>query len=261
MPAPHIPTPIDQLAHRRFSFYPAIANVEHNEWLFRRLEWDGIQVMNTKTQEELWIPRRFLGGVASTEEPVVIVGLLKDLEYREGEIVPLVRRVIEMPRAVNDVARPLSALPRPTQLAPVVGIRLESEDRRSSGRAVLPKVALGLLVCVVGLAMVRDNPWSTRARFFAPAPRVPLPFTAGDDYLSIVSRLGRPASDRTRAVSGGELHLLRYPDRGYALAIFGLDRDSARYLGAVGRGGRILHSVPLSDGTDSSALLIRLMSR
>jgi len=43
--------------------------------------------------------------------------------------------------------------------------------------------------------------------------------------------------------------------------IFGLDRDSARYIGAVGRGNRIIHSVPLSDGTDSAALLARLMSR
>jgi hypothetical protein len=260
VPAPHIPTPIDQLAHRRFSFYPAIAHVEHNEWTFRRAEWDGIQVMNTKTQEELWIPRRFLGGVASTEEPVVIVGLVKELEYREGEIVPLVRRVIEMPRAVNDVARPMSAAPRAAQLAPVVGIRVESAERPSSSR-VLPKVALGLLVCVVGLSILRDNPLSTRARFFAPAPRLPLPFIASDDYLSIVSRIGRPASDLTHTVIGGELHVLRYPNRGYALVIFGLDRDSARYIGAVGRGNRIIHSVPLSDGTDSAALLARLISR
>ena len=112
MPAPHIPTPLDQLGHRRFSFYPAIVSIEHNEWLFRSSDWDEIQVMNTKTHEEVWIPRRFLGGVSSAEEPVVIVGLVKELEYREGAIVPLIRRVIEMPRAVNDVPRPMNAAPR-----------------------------------------------------------------------------------------------------------------------------------------------------
>ena len=262
VPAPHIPTPLDQLGHRRFSFYPAIANVEHNEWTFRRAEWDGIQVMNTKTQEELWIPRRFLGGVASTEEPVVIVGLLKELEYREGEIVPLVRRVIEMPRAVNDVPRPVSAAPRPAQLAPVVGIRLESDEQVSSGRGVLPKVALGLLTCVVGLVLFRDGPLSTRARFLTAAARVPLPYTANDDYLSIVSRIGRPVSDSVRTPkTGGEVHLLRYPDRGYALVLFGAYRDQAHYIGAVGRGGRVVHSVTLSDGTDSSALLAHLTAR
>jgi hypothetical protein len=265
VPAPHIPTPLDQLGHRRFSFYPAIVNIEHNEWLFRRSDWDEIQVMNTKTQEELWIPRRFLGGVSSGEEPVVIVGLVKEIEYREGAIVPLVRRVIEMPRAVNravnDVPRPASAAPRLGQLAPVVGIRLENEEHPSKSRGVLPKVAVGLLLCVVGLAIFRDGPFSTRARFFTATPRVPLPFTASDDYLSIVSRIGRPASNSVRMVSDGEIHILRYPDRGYALVVYGPDRDQARYVGAVGRGGRIIHSVTLPDGTDSSLLLSRLTAR
>jgi hypothetical protein len=147
VPAPLIPTPLEQLAHRRFSFYPAIVNVEHNEWLFRRSDWDEIRVMNTKTHEELWIPRRFLGGVASTEEPVVIVGLVKELEYREGEVVPLVRRVIEMPRAVaravNDTPRPSDFAPPTRRPAPVVGIRLESEVRPSKGRGLLANVAAG----------------------------------------------------------------------------------------------------------------------
>ena len=270
MPAPHIPTPLDQLGHRRFSFYPAIVNIEHNEWLFRGSDWDEIQVMNTKTNEELWIPRRFLGGVASAEEPVVIVGLVKELEYREGAIVPLVRRVIEMPRAVNDVPRPASAAPRLEGLAPVVGIRVESEELPSRRRSLLPKVAVGLLVCVVGLAIFRDGPFSTRARFFTATPRVPLPFTASDDYLSIVSRIGRPASDivlkppssgEIQPPVGGEIHMLRYPDRGYMLVVYGPNLDQARYIGAVGRGGRVIHSVTLPDGSDSSFLVAHLIAR
>jgi hypothetical protein len=260
VPAPHIPTPLDQLGHRRFSFYPAIVSIEHNEWLFRSSDWDEIQVMNTKTHEEVWIPRRFLGGVSSAEEPVVIVGLVKELEYREGAIVPLIRRVIEMPRAVNDVPRPINAAPRLERLAPVVGIRIESEDHPSKRRGLLPKVALGLLVCVIGLAIFRDGPFSTRARFFTATPRIPLPFTADDDYLSIVSRIGRPASDFVRNGPGGEIHLLRYPDRGYALVLYGAHRDQAQYVGALGRGGRVIHSVTLADGTDSSAFIARLIA-
>ncbi len=262
VPAPYIPTPLDQLGHRRFSFFPSLVNVEHNEWLFRRSDWDEIQVMNTKTHEELWIPRRFLGGVSSTEEPVVIVGLLKELEYREGVVVPLVRRVIEMPRAVNDAPRPAGPVSVPGRLAPVVGIRVENEGHPSKRRGLLPKVALGLLTCVVGLVLFRDGPLSTRARFFTAPARLPLPYTASDDYLSIVSRAGRPASDSVRTpLSGGEVHLLRYPDRGYSLVLFGADRDQARYVGALGRGGRVIHSVTLPDGTDSSALLARLTAR
>lgn len=258
VPAPHIPTPLDQLGHRRFSFFPSLVNVEHNEWLFRSSDWDEIQVMNTKTHEELWIPRRFLGGVSSTEEPVVIVGLLKELEYREGVVVPLVRRVIEMPRAVNEAPRSSPAA-APGRLAPVVGIRTESDASPSKGRGILPKVAAGLLTCVVGLVLFRDGPLSTRARFFTAPARLPLPYSANDDYLSIVSRIGRPVSDFVRTPkTGGEVHLLRYPDRGYALVLFGPDRDQARYIGAVGRGGRVIHSVTLPDGSDSLALLVRL---
>lgn len=262
MPAPHIPTPLDQFGHRRFSFYPAIVSVEHNEWLFRRSDWDEIQVMNTKTHQELWIPRRFLGGVSSAEEPVVIVGLVKELEYREGVVVPLVRRVIEMPRAVNDTPRPSGFAPPRGGLAPVVGIRLESETHPSQGRGLLVKVAAGLLTCIVGLVIFRDGPLSTRARFFTATARVPLPFTASDDYLSIVSRIGHPASDVARTSPGGlEFHLLRFPDRGYTLVLLGHDRDQAAYAGALGRGGRVIHSITLPDGTDSSALLSRLISR
>ncbi len=260
VPAPQIPTPLDQLGHRRFSFFPSLVNVEHNEWLFRRSDWDEIQVMNTKTHQELWIPRRFLGGVSATEEPVVIVGLLQELEYREGVVVPLVRRVIEMPRAVNDAPRP--SVPAPGRLAPVVGIRTESAAHPAHGRGLLPKVAVGLLTCVVGLVLFRDGPLSTRARFFSMPARIPLPYQASDDYLAIVSRAGRPASDSVRTpLSGGEVHVLRYPDRGYSLVLFGADRDQARYIGALGRGGRVIHSVTLPDGTDSSALVARLTAR
>ncbi len=68
--------------------------------------------VNTKSQQELWIPRRFLSGVSSIEEPFVIVGLLKELEYREGMVVPLVRRVIEMPRRRQRRAAALAEAPR-----------------------------------------------------------------------------------------------------------------------------------------------------
>jgi len=105
------------MGNRSFSFYPAIRNIQHNEWQFRRAHPDEIQVMNTKSLQELWIPRGFLSGVSSIEEPVVIVGLLKELEYREGIVVPHVRRVIQMPLAANDIPRPwLNAPAEPGQL-------------------------------------------------------------------------------------------------------------------------------------------------
>src|SRR5678815_4383623 len=123
MSIPPIPTPLESLGGRPFSFYPAILNIEHNEWLFRKATWSEILVHNVKSKEEIWIPRRFIGELSRTDEPVVIVGLVKELEYRGGVILPYQRRIIEMPVAVND-RRPATGAPRP-EPAPIVGIRLE----------------------------------------------------------------------------------------------------------------------------------------
>jgi hypothetical protein len=262
VPAPHIPTPLEQLGGRPFSFYPAIQNIQHNEWQFRRAHPDEIQVMNTKSQQELWIPRGLLSGVSSIEEPVVIVGLLKELECREGVVAPHVRRVIEMPRAVNDVPRPLrpwSSASEPGQVAQVVGIRLESSPESQKSRKLLGVVAAGVLTCIVGTVIFRDATAGSRARFFGTTSRLSLPFTGADDYESIVSRIGYPESSRSRPLQDGRaLYLLRYPDRGFTVVLAGGDRGHAFYLGALGRGGRVVHSVLFPNGQDSTAFLIRL---
>ena len=49
-------------------------------------------------------------------------------------VVPHVRRVIEMPRAVNDVPRPWLTPAQPGKLAPVVGIRVESAPESQKSR-------------------------------------------------------------------------------------------------------------------------------
>jgi hypothetical protein len=248
---PHIPTPLEQLGRRPFSFYPAIRNLGHNEWLFACARGDEIQVVNTKSSEELWIPRRFLGGVSSIEEPVVIVGLVKELEYREGIVVPRVLRVIEMPRAVNDIPRPWVGAPATGQFAPVEGIRLESSDESRRGRKLWGAVAMSILVCIVGMVMVRS--------FYSAPARLYLPFNADDDYTSVVERWGLPDSSRSRpAPDGLEFYLLRYPNRSLTLVLWGRDRSHASYIGALVRGGRIGDSVALPDGHDSAALLSRL---
>src|SRR5437867_9398615 len=121
MSIPPIPPPIESLGPRPFSFYPAILNIEHNEWMFRKATWSEILVYNMKSKEEIWIPRRYIGEISRIEDPVVIVGLVKELEYRGGAILPYQRRIIQMPMAVGD-RRHVSSPPRP---APVVGIKLE----------------------------------------------------------------------------------------------------------------------------------------
>ena len=96
---------------------PPILNIEHNEWLFRKATWSEILVVNCKTSNEIWIPRRFLGEVSRIEDPVLIVGLNRELEYKAGAVWPYQRRVIEMPVAVGGSAASNPA-PAPERIAP-----------------------------------------------------------------------------------------------------------------------------------------------
>src|ERR1700761_5083529 len=130
MASPPIPPSLEHLAARPFSFYPPIVNLEHNEWLFRKATWSEIQVVNCRSAEEVWIPRRFVGEVSRVDDPVLIVGLNRELELKGGLIVPFQRRIIEMPLAVNAPIPSRGAGEERSQPAPVVGIRLEPTDRR-----------------------------------------------------------------------------------------------------------------------------------
>ncbi len=129
MRAPSIPPPIAQLGSLAFSFYPAILNIQHNQWIYQSATWSEVMVRNTRTNETISIPRRYVGEVSSVEAPVAIVGLLTELEYREGAVLPAKHRVIEMPLAVND-SRPVWRERKPSEPAPVVGIRLEMAASR-----------------------------------------------------------------------------------------------------------------------------------
>jgi hypothetical protein len=156
MPGPPIPASFESLGRRPFSFYPPIVNVEHNEWILRRANWTDFQVINTKTKDELCVPRRFVGEGALVEEPVMIVGLVKELEYREGAVLPHVRRVIEMPRAVNSSVSPRAVPGLPPRIAPVVGIRIEAEPRSRAWRLLVGLVAAAVLICVAVVIFVQS---------------------------------------------------------------------------------------------------------
>jgi hypothetical protein len=216
-----LPTPLDQLGSRHFSFYPPILGIEHNQWTFRRATASEIHVVNTRTLEDLLIPRRFIGEVSTVGEPVVIVGLVKELEYSAGatvsQVVPHVRRVIEMPRAVNDLPRP--ALRR-AQPAEIVGIRVEPAPR---SRWLLGTVAAALLACVAVLSF---------------STRVEPPFSSHDDYDSIVARLGPPAHDSTHIANGKQYRRLAYPK--HALTLLLID---GHYAGAYDPTGHLIHAV------------------
>jgi hypothetical protein len=249
MSVPPIPPQFELLTHRPFSFYPAILNVKHNEWLIRRTTWSEILVVNCKTGLEVWVPRRFVGEVSRIDEPVMIVGLLKELEYKGGSVWPHERRVIEMPVAVNQGPRG-GQKPQAESPALVVGIRFEpgpeSRVSRLIGAALLGGVLLVLL-----LVALAHRPVS-----FLGVEQTELGLTAEDDYHSIVRKLGAPADDRWKPDSGEiQYRVLEYADPPMSVVLMGADRESARYIGALDGKWRPIHSVQLPDGSDMRPML------
>jgi hypothetical protein len=254
MASPPIPL-VEHLAGRPFAFYPAILNVEHNQWFFRKSTWSEIVVVNSKSSMELSIPRRFVGEVSSIDEPVLIVGLLRELEYRDGTVWPYRRRVLEMPLAVgaenpHDTSRS-PAIANRRGPAPVVGIRLET--RRSRRTVKLVGGAMAAAVFLGGVSLVREN--SIRPRPLT--GRSLMALTAVDSYASVVRKLGPPGADRTVIQDGTPYRALTYSGRRFTVI---LDGSDSHYVGAVDSNWNPIHSVTLSSG-ESSATLLRGLKR
>jgi hypothetical protein len=254
MPVPPVPPPLEQLGHRPFSFYPAILNIEHNEWLYRRATWSEVLVQNTKTNEEVWLPRAYLGEISRVDEPVMIVGLMKELEFKAGAVWPAERRVIEMPRAVNETRR-LFVSEVPPGPAPVVGIRIESAHGSGIGRFLIGGVALGIAGCVLAVSLYRGGVIGSRV-FYTPSMQNGLGLSAWDDYQTVVRVLGAPSEERSRSDPGQpHYRVLWYAQRGIYVVLMGRDGDDARYAGAVDRNWHPIHTVELPGRGNSDSLL------
>lgn len=188
MPGPLIPTPFDHIGRRRFSFYPAIVGIEHNEWTLRRITSSEVQVANTKTGEEIWIPRRFLGDVTAIEDPFMIAGLVKELEYKAGAVLPYRRRVLQMPHAVNGAAPMWMQAPQPSEPsnkpAKVIGIRVESGPTSRTGKWILTWVVAGILACIAAaetlIVFGGHRAAASRKPMLVPSDPRHVPFTPPD---------------------------------------------------------------------------------
>jgi len=244
---PLIATGLAELRHGRFSFYPAIVGVRHNEWILRRATWTDILVANAKTSEEIWIPRRLVGEVSSIEAPFRIVGLVKVLEYREGMVLPHRRSVIEMPRAVNDFHRSNLRPALYGRPAGVVAIRAESNSDSRFWRVLRGSIATGILACVAVMFVVRDAHLGTRFGWTSATPRLPN-FNQWDDYSSVVKKLGNPTSDRwvQSGFGSGGYRRLWFSRKGVTLILAGASPDNAHYAGTLNRDGEIIQSVDAS---------------
>lgn len=145
------PSPLDYIGLRRFAFYPPIRNLEPSEWTLGTGSWTEVQVINSSTGTEIWIPRQYIGAVCEASGPVLIVGLRKELEYRDGMLEPRVKRVIEMPQKTEEPSDLCENTERrPVGPASVIGIRVENRENSPMNNAL---IALGIAFIVSFLAL------------------------------------------------------------------------------------------------------------
>lgn len=253
MPGHTNPPPFDVLADRTFSFFPPIVGIEHNQYQLKETTWSEILVVNSKSGDEFWLSRRYLGEISRVEEPVVILGLRDELELRAGQVVPYSRKVLELPRVLPHVDPQVAAQQAG---APPVNMGLQGGTEDKIGKLILVALIAGVALCGIVLWFLQRerDPGSVQYKTVLQAD---LPFDATTDFPRVISRLGKPASEAWRT-SNGEMQyrVLRYPDRRLGVILMGTDRDKALYIGSVDLDTwRPVHSVALPDGRHTSSLL------
>lgn len=234
MSEPIIP-PVDELKGKSFSFYPPILNIEHNEWTLKEATWSEMIVSNTTMPLEVAIPRRYFGQVSQIDDPVMIVGLSRELEYKTGAVWPTERRVLAMPAKVLTMKRPAGQPdlePKsPGKLKSITGLGDSDTDTRIS-RMILSIFGAIAFVGVLIWALVEFTP-AAKPTFVA-KDQAYLELTRDDDFHAVVRKLGAPSLDRFKG-SDGEIHYraLTYRDRGYVIILMGTEREQVRYIGTL----------------------------
>lgn len=243
-PAPEL----DGLRGRAFSFYPPILGIEHNEWTLQEATWSEILVHNTKAELEIWVPRRFLGEISQIEDPVMIVGLLRELQYAAGLLRPHEKRVLSMPKGPSlPVKVDDDAIPTPRMVG---GARVEDSAESRMGFYILGGIFV-VLILVYGVVSYSRN---DRVEYQT-VLQEDLGFSAADDYFAVVRKLGPPANDRWREGKDLEYRALAYPDRHFTIILMGTEKDNARYIGAVNENWRPVHTVKHAGHGDTRSLL------
>jgi hypothetical protein len=141
MSAPLVPSPLDYVGRRRFSFYPPIRAAGSNEWFIRNGDWSEIQIVNAESGLRIWMSRQYVCGVSDGGGVRPVVELTNEL------VSPLVKQVIEIPRAAKGTGkRPKKG--RRREPAAVVGIRVEAAENPRV--RILGKIGLGVIaICVL----------------------------------------------------------------------------------------------------------------
>ena len=252
MPSPPLPAAFQQLESREFSFFPAIVGIEHNLWRFQQANWSEVLVANCKTGSEIWVPRRYVGE-ASTEEPIAIVGLTREFEYKGGMLCPYQKRLVKMPPTITSGPESGEG-DDPAARRAARRVRLEPSD---VGVLKLVAVALacGILFYVVAVNFQRIKEWRPHRVVYTIKDQDFLELTSRDDRFKIVQKLGEPGQDHSQEVGTIVYESLAYPDRRYTVILMGSDAKSLAYVGAVDDNWRPVHFISLHGGGTTEYLL------
>jgi hypothetical protein len=245
---------LDELGERLFSFYPPILNIVHNEWRLKKGEWSEVLVENPKMNLELWVPRAWLGEISKVDEPVMIVGLRREVEYKGGALVPYHRQVIDMPKV--NAAKPLPPGRQPKARSAADEFRESSGAESSITRILIGALVAGIVItfALVGWFRVRTTGGDVE---FRPVLQADLGFTGQSDYFDVVRKLGQPDEDRWRA-GAGERHYraLVFKKPGLIVILMGTEQNNnAKYIGAKDLEWRTVHAVELPGGRNTEPML------
>lgn len=245
--------PFDHMAARPFSFFPPIVGIEHNEWLLRQVNWSEVLVANEATNQELWIPRRFFGQASMTEDPILIVGLTRELEYQGGMLRPFKQRLIKMPTGpAAPTATPDGPADRKAASA-MMHVRSESSDKRAF-KLIGIVVGCAMLIWVLGAVALRVGFVSQRI-VITTKDQTFQTLTSRDDRYEIVKKIGQPGFDRFKEVGTIQFEALSYPDRKYTVILAGQDTRTLAYIGTVDDNWRPVHFVTFRTGGSTESLL------
>jgi hypothetical protein len=244
--------PFDHMAARSFSFFPPIVGIEHNEWLLRQVNWSEVLVVNKATDQELWIPRRYFGEVSMIDDPVLIVGLTREVEYHGGMLRPFKQRLIKMPSGPATRSESTGGTDR-AAASSMMRVRSESSDKRAFK---LIGMALGcaLLLWVLGAAALRVGFISQRI-VITTRDQTFQTLNSRDDRYEIVKKIGQPGFDRFKAVGTIQFEALSYPDRKYTVILAGQDTRTLAYIGTVDDNWKPVHFVNFRTGGTTESLL------
>jgi hypothetical protein len=259
MPSP-AESPHEALSGRRFAFFPAIRNVDHNEWTLEGETWSEILAKNVSSGEELWIPRNHLGAVSSSDSPVLIVGLKRELEQKAGTVFPFRSPILEMPGKPGPRIAPEGS-PEPHPPPSNRDSSTEAVTFSLIGKALVIGLLAAFLITVFAAGGFRNPVAALFQADLSTADQRYLGLTAQDGYHDVVAKLGGPEREEwiTKDDADLQFQALFYPSRKYIVIMMGPDRGAQRYIGALHDPERkILDAARLAGGGDASAMMKNL---